>query len=153
MSDRSTSLLIVAPAGIRRSIVEQMVDGAGVKDVRIASNSEEARDLLEARLPAVVIVDWSLPNGDCEEVLRYLRGDRRPERLYLPIVTLNAETYGSGPHLDRGFGVQASLPSPHSAQDLMVAIAKAIGHVPDMVHSEALLPWTANAEALRIRLH
>lgn len=153
MSDSSTSLLIVAPEGVRRSIVEQMVEGAGIKDVRIASNAEQARDLFDARLPSVALVDWSLPNGDCEEVLRYLRGDRRAERRYLPLVTLNAETYGSGRSLDRGFGVQVSLPSPHTAQDLMVAIARAIGHVPDTLHSEALLPWTQKAEALRIRLH
>lgn len=153
MSDSTLSLLISAPEGIQRSILVQMVEAAGVKDIRIASNASQTRDMLDAKLPDVMLIDWSLQHGDCEEVLRCVRGDSRNDRRFMPIVALNANRYGHGRQVDVGFGVQASLETPHSAQDLMVAIARAIGDVADTPRSEAMLPWVSQSAALRARLH
>lgn len=55
-------------------------------DAEIASTVAEAHRLFEARRPALILLDWNLPDGSGEDVVRAVR----PRDASVPIVVMSA---------------------------------------------------------------
>ena len=115
-------LLVDDEPGIRVSVKEYLQEIGGF-DVQVASNADEAWQLMQQKTPDLVISDIMMPQIDGYQFLKKLRDD--PRFTSLPVVFLTAR--GMTRDRIRGYqaGVDVYLPKPFDSDEL-VAIVKTL---------------------------
>jgi DNA-binding NarL/FixJ family response regulator len=117
-------LLVDDEPGIRVSVTEYLEEMGGF-DVQVASNANEAWQMMQQKTPDLVISDIMMPQVDGYQFLKKLRDNSRFK--LLPVVFLTAR----GMTLDRiqGYeaGVDAYLPKPFDSDELVAIVKNLIG--------------------------
>lgn len=112
-------LLVDDEPGVRLSVKEYLQEIGDFK-VRVASNADEAWQLLQQQTPDLVISDVMMPKVDGYQFLKQLRED--PRFKSLPVVFLTARGMTSDRILGYQAGVDAYLPKPFDPDELVAIV-------------------------------
>ena len=117
-------LLVDDEPGIRLSVKEYLQEVGGF-DVQVASNANEALQMLEKQTPDLVISDIMMPQLDGYEFLKKLRDDPRFKNL--PVIFLTAR--GMTTDRIKGYqaGVDAYLSKPFEPDELVAMVENLLG--------------------------
>jgi DNA-binding NarL/FixJ family response regulator len=115
-------LLVDDEPGIRVSVKEYLQEVGGF-DVQVASNADEAWQMMQRKTPDLVISDIMMPQVDGYQFLKKLQDD--PRFKSLPVVFLTAKGMTSDRIEGYEAGVDAYLPKPFNPDEL-VALVKSI---------------------------
>lgn len=102
-------LLVDDEPGVRVSVKEYLQEVGGF-DVQVASNADEAWQMMQQKTPDLVISDIMMPQVDGYQFLKKLRED--PRFKSLPVVFLTARGMTSDRIQGYEAGVDAYLPKP-----------------------------------------
>lgn len=102
----------------------------------VASDGDEALDLIDERVPDLVLLDWMLPGISGIEICRRLR--RRSETANLPIIMLTAR--GEEPDRLRGLetGADDYIVKPFSTAEVVARVRSVLRRVRPALAGQAL---------------
>ncbi len=112
-------LLVDDEPGIRESVKDYLQE-VGDFTVEVASNANEAWQMLQQKTPDLVISDIMMPQVDGYQFLKQLRDDPRFEAL--PVVFLTARGMTSDRIQGYKAGCDAYLPKPFDCDELVVIV-------------------------------
>lgn len=112
-------LLVDDEPGVRVSVKEYLQEVGGF-EVQVASNANEALQMLEKKIPDLVISDVMMPQVDGYQFLKKLRDD--PRFKALPVVFLTARGMTSDRILGYQSGVDAYLSKPFDPDELVAIV-------------------------------
>ncbi|MGK7876846.1 MAG: response regulator [Xenococcaceae cyanobacterium] len=115
MSKQEKLLLVDDEPGVRESVKAYLEDNEEFQ-VQVASNANEAWDLLQKDAPDLVISDIMMPQVDGYQFLKKLRED--PRFKALPVVFLTARGMTSDRIQGYQAGCDAYLPKPFDPEEL-----------------------------------
>src|SRR6266853_5035083 len=88
MSDRShAEILVVDDDALSRRLLAQLLTAAGYK-CRVCKDGSEALEIIHARLPSLLLLDFDMPGLNGAEVLKSLRSDKDPAIAQIPAIML-----------------------------------------------------------------
>lgn len=119
MPELQKILLVDDEPGVRESVQAYLEDDEALK-VQVASNANEAWDLLQYEVPNLVISDIMMPQVDGYQFLHKLRNDPRFQTL--PVVFLTARGMTSDRIEGYKAGCDAYLPKPFDPEELEVIV-------------------------------
>ncbi len=111
------SVLVLDDSSDYQRIIARILQPAGYK-ILSATSAEEARRLLDSRIPDVALLDWNLPGMSGVEFARQLRQDPRFKRMILILLTVNSGNKEQIQGL-RESGVNLYLTKPIIAEELL----------------------------------
>lgn len=115
----STTILVVEDELAIQELISVNLSFAGHKVLR-AYDAEQARVLIKAELPDLILLDWMLPGASGITLARQLRSDERSSQI--PIIMLTAK----GSEGDKVDGLEAGaddyITKPFSPKELMARI-------------------------------
>lgn len=111
-----TRVLVVDDDQDSCAVVASLLAGAGAQ-VRTATGSKEALDVLRRWWPAVLVSDLSMPGGDGDDLLREVRD--RWRRADLPAVVVTGQGAPAERERTRIAGFAAHLAKPVDARELL----------------------------------
>jgi DNA-binding NarL/FixJ family response regulator len=117
-------LLVDDEPGVRVSVKEYLQEVGGF-DVQVASNADEAWQMMQQKTPDLVISDIMMPQVDGYEFLKRLRNDARFKSL--PVVFLTARGMTSDRIQGYQAGVDAYLPKPFDPDELVAIVENLLG--------------------------
>src|ERR687886_1940752 len=117
-------LLVDDEPGVRVSVKEYLQEVGGF-DVQVASNADDAWQLLQRKTPDLIISDIMMPKVDGYQFLKKLRDDARFKSL--PVVFLTARGMTSDRIQGYHAGVDAYLPKPFDPDELVAIIENLLG--------------------------
>lgn len=117
-------LLVDDEPGVRISVKEYLQEVGGF-EVRVASNANEALQMLEKQTPDLVISDIMMPQLDGYEFLKKLRDDPRFKNL--PVIFLTARGMTSDRIKGYQAGVDAYLSKPFEPDELVAMVENLLG--------------------------
>jgi DNA-binding response OmpR family regulator len=116
-----TTILLAEDADDLAEIVGRELRSAGYEVLR-AANGRDALEVHERERPALVVLDWMLPQLDGLAVLRELRASRDPAVASTPVIMLTAR----GDEADRVIGLEVGaddyLTKPFSMRELLARV-------------------------------
>ncbi len=115
MANSAKILLVDDEPGVRES-VQAYLEFSGNFDVQVASNANQAWDLLQQETPDLVISDLMMPQVDGYQFLQKLRDDTRFQAL--PVVFLTARGMTSDRIQGYNAGCDAYLSKPFDPEEL-----------------------------------
>jgi len=90
MSDNSRAeILVVDDDAMSRRVLAHSLSAAGY-NCRVSKNGSEALELIHARPPSLLLLDFDMPGPNGAEVLRRLRSDEDPAVAQIPAIMLTA---------------------------------------------------------------
>ncbi len=95
-------VLVIDDGPDNRMLLEALLGRAGYR-VLSAENGEQGLDLLQRELPALILLDYSMPGLSGPEVAQRIRGEQRTAAI--PIILLTASTEAD--HVDQAFAAGA----------------------------------------------
>jgi DNA-binding NarL/FixJ family response regulator len=116
-------LLVDDEPGVRES-VQAYLEYSHDLEVKVASNANEAWDLLQKEIPELVISDIMMPQVDGYQFLKKLRDDPRFQTI--PVVFLTARGMTSDRILGYNAGCDAYLSKPFDPEELEALIKSLI---------------------------
>ncbi len=117
-------LLVDDEPGVRVSVKEYLQEVGGF-DVQVASNADEAWQMLQRKTPDLVISDIMMPKVDGYQFLKKLRDDARFKSL--PVVFLTARGMTTDRIQGYQAGVDAYLPKPFDPDELVAIVENLLG--------------------------
>ncbi|MBI5791742.1 MAG: phosphate regulon transcriptional regulator PhoB [Rhodocyclales bacterium] len=115
----SATILVVEDEPTIQSLIEVNLRRAG-HVVRLASDAESARRMVQEALPDLVLLDWMLPGMSGVDFARQLRGDARTRNLPIIMLTARAEERDKVEGLE--VGADDYVTKPFSPRELMARI-------------------------------
>ncbi len=112
-------LLVDDEPGVRASVKEYLQEVGGF-EVQVASNADEAWQMMQQKTPDLVISDVMMPQVDGYQFLKRLRED--PRFKSLPVVFLTARGMTSDRIQGYQAGVDAYLPKPFDPDELVAIV-------------------------------
>lgn len=112
-------LLVDDEPGVRVSVKEYLQEVGGF-EVQVASNADEAWQMMQQKTPDLVISDVMMPQVDGYQFLKRLRED--PRFKSLPVVFLTARGMTSDRIQGYQAGVDAYLPKPFDPDELVAIV-------------------------------
>jgi len=82
-------ILVVDDDAMSRRVLAQLLTAAGYK-CRVCKDGFEALDMVHAKPPSLLLLDFDMPGPNGAEVLRRLRSDHNPSIAQIPTVMLTA---------------------------------------------------------------
>ena len=101
---------------------------AGGYEVLTADNAEEGIRLVKSHLPALVLMDISLPGMDGLDATRVLKGN--PATRHIPVIAVTAHAMRGDEQRILDAGCSAYLAKPMDVQALRVEVARLIATGP-----------------------
>jgi phosphoserine phosphatase RsbU/P len=90
MSDNSRAqILVVDDDAMSRRVLAQLLTAAGYK-CRVCKNGSEALEMVQAKPPSLLLLDFDMPGLNGAEVLSRLRSDRDSAVAQIPTIVLTA---------------------------------------------------------------
>ena len=111
-------LLVDDEPGVRLAVKEYLADSGFT--VQVASNADDAWQILQQKTPDLVISDIMMPRVDGYQFLKRLRDD--PRFKALPVVFLTARGMTSDRIQGYQAGVDAYLPKPFDPEELIAIV-------------------------------
>lgn len=115
MSEQAKLLLVDDEPGVRESVQAYLEDNEEFK-VQVASNANEAWNLLQNEIPDLVISDIMMPQVDGYQFLKKLRDD--PRYTALPVIFLTARGMTSDRIQGYDAGCDAYISKPFDPEEL-----------------------------------
>lgn len=112
-------LLVDDEPGVRVSVKEYLQEVGGF-EVQVASNADEAWQMLQKKTPDLVISDIMMPQVDGYQFLKKLRDD--PRFKALPVIFLTARGMTTDRIQGYHAGVDAYLPKPFDPDELVAIV-------------------------------
>jgi sigma-B regulation protein RsbU (phosphoserine phosphatase) len=88
-SNSQAEILIVDDDAMSRTLLAQLLTASGY-NCRVCKDGSEALEIVGARQPALLLLDFDMPGPNGGEVLRRLRADPRPAIAQIPTIMLTA---------------------------------------------------------------
>src|SRR5436305_7367724 len=82
-------ILVVDDDALSRKVLAQLLRAAGY-DCRVSKDGSEALEMVHAKPPALLLLDFDMPGPNGAEVLRRLRSDHDPAVAQIPAIMLTA---------------------------------------------------------------
>src|SRR6266704_3294699 len=82
-------ILVVDDDALSRRLLGQLLTAAGYK-CRVCKDGSEALEIIHARLPSLLLLDFDMPGLNGAEVLTRLRSDHNPAVAQIPVIMLTA---------------------------------------------------------------
>lgn len=136
------TVLVVDDQAEARALVKAVVQDAGAEAVGVSA-TRDALELLTRFTPDVLVTDVGMPGEDGYSLIRQVRQREHDERdrgqdddhphhpdAHLPAIALTAYSRAEDRAHALESGFDAHLRKPVERQDLLVAIAKALGRLP-----------------------
>src|SRR5215469_14890320 len=82
-------ILVVDDDAMSRKVLAQLLSAAGY-NCRVSKDGSEALDMVHAKPPSLLLLDFDMPGPNGAEVLRRLRSDNNPSIAQIPTVMLTA---------------------------------------------------------------
>lgn len=130
------TILVVEDSVYMQNLITQMLKVFGVGDIMTCENAHEAIEVLtvtQARSQSkyitevdIVLTDWSMPEGSGEELLQWIRGNKKDSIRFLPVIVVSAYTTNKLTALARNLGANELLVKPVSAKGLASRITSVI---------------------------
>lgn len=111
-------VLVADDHAYMRTIIAEVLRGAGVGKIVGASNGIEALEEIERHQPDVLITDWGMDCMDGYELVRAIRASGRSER-DMPIIMMSGDTRRSQIDEARRSGVDEFVAKPVSSQKIV----------------------------------
>jgi DNA-binding NarL/FixJ family response regulator len=111
-------LLVDDEPGVRLAVKEYLTDSGFT--VQVASNADDAWQILQQKTPDLVISDIMMPRVDGYQFLKRLRDD--PRFKALPVIFLTARGMTSDRIQGYQAGVDAYLPKPFDPEELVAIV-------------------------------
>jgi sigma-B regulation protein RsbU (phosphoserine phosphatase) len=90
MSDGShAEILVVDDDALSRKLLAQLLTAAGYK-CRVCKDGSEALEIIQAKQPSLLLLDFDMPMLNGAEVLTRLRSDHNPAVAQIPVIMLTA---------------------------------------------------------------
>ena len=105
-------------------IVESILKGSGY-DVVAATSGQEALDAIDAKQPAVILLDVMMPGMSGLEVLEKLRA--QPKNGRIPVILLTAKTQDEDVISGYRYGADYYIPKPFTSKQLLYGIRLVLG--------------------------
>jgi DNA-binding response OmpR family regulator len=116
-----TTILVAEDADDLAAIVRRELSSAGYDVVR-ATNGRQALAIHERERPALVVLDWMLPELDGLAVLRELRAARDPALSSTPVIMLTARDDEADRVIGLEVGADDYLTKPFSMRELLARV-------------------------------
>jgi DNA-binding response OmpR family regulator len=118
-------VLIVDDDEVIRSLLRLTLPAEGY-DVVEAQDGDQALEIISARPPALVLLDWRMPGRSGESVLTELK-TTHPE---IPVIVLTAEPEADVRSLAESLGADVYMAKPFSPLQLLAAVEKLLPERP-----------------------
>lgn len=115
----NTTILVVEDEPAIQELIAVNLTFAGHKVLR-ASNAEQARILIDAELPDLILLDWMLPGMPGPALAKLLRRDERTEQI--PIIMLTAKSAEQDKVDGLELGADDYITKPFSPKELVARI-------------------------------
>lgn len=115
----NTTILVVEDEPAIQELIAVNLSFAGHKVLR-ASNAEQARVLIDAELPDLILLDWMLPGMSGPSLAKILRRDERTEQI--PIIMLTAKSAEQDKVDGLELGADDYITKPFSPKELVARI-------------------------------
>lgn len=112
-------VLIVEDSEYLAEMIAEVLQSMG-RATRIAASGEDALSVLEAELPALVILDWMLPGINGIDLLHRIRRDIAPT---LPVIMLTAKADVGARVEGLEAGADDYIPKPVRLSELQARVA------------------------------
>src|SRR6516164_7202970 len=90
MSESShAEILVVDDDALSRTLLAQLLTAAGYKCI-VSKDGSEALEIIHAKPPSLLLLDFDMPGLNGAEVLKRLRSDRNPAVAQIPVIMLTA---------------------------------------------------------------
>lgn len=123
---QSTPVLIVDDSAPVRTMVRRMLFDIGLRNTTEAGDVQDALAALQKVRPGLILVDWYLPEGTCEQLVRLIRDPKRSSCPDVPIVALTARPTVSVVDKAHSLGITSLLRKPFSPRMLWDHVSAAI---------------------------
>ena len=121
-----SEVLIVDDDHNFRETLRELLSGAGYQTL-VATNAEEAINLLQTTSPDLTLCDWKMPGGGGEQFLKSLQSEGLLTTM--PVIILTA--HGTGPNAMQAMqlGAYDFITKPLDIDLALAAVARAIRHM------------------------
>ena len=89
MDNSRGEILVVDDDAMSRKVLAQLLSAAGY-NCRVSKDGSEALDIIHARPPSLLLLDFDMPGPNGAEVLRRLRSHEHPTVAQIPAIMLTA---------------------------------------------------------------
>lgn len=86
----SVPVLLVEDSSPVRTTIRRMLNEVGLTAIVEAPDVASARDALTKFSPGLIILDWYLPHGTCEDLLDMVRDPERSAMPDVPVIVMSA---------------------------------------------------------------
>lgn len=117
----SLVLVVDDDSGVRQAMEDVLTEEG--YEVMAAENGQRALDLLERRMPSILLTDLEMPQVDGERLIEQVRG-RHPE---LPILVITSRLVVDAEREARRLGVHGYLNKPIDVDVLLRRVTEALG--------------------------
>jgi DNA-binding response OmpR family regulator len=117
------TILIVDDEASNTQLFSMMLELEGFKPI-VAHTIEEAKQLLQANEPDIIILDIMMPDASGLDLCRYVRGE--PEFAQIPIVIVSAKAQMEDVQEALDSGANSYIVKPVSKMELIGAVNNAL---------------------------
>lgn len=134
---KNFSILLVEDFEFLQQLIVGMLRAFGVGNIIVCSSGEEAQGLLsvmastksnDVRMVDIVLVDWMMPEGSGEQLLRWVRNHKSDKVKFMPMVLLSSFASETVVRAARDFGANEALVKPVSGEKMAMRILSVIDH-------------------------
>lgn len=134
---KAFNVLLVEDFEFLQQLITGMLKSFGVGGITVCSSGDEARGLLQVlaasrssdmKMVDIVLADWMMPEGNGEELIRWIRNNNDDKIKFLPVILLSAFTDKQTIITARDAGANEALVKPVSGENLANRILNVINH-------------------------
>ena len=114
------ALLYVEDDPVNVEVMRAVLGAREAIELQVAATLAEARTALRSRRPQLALLDMHLPDGDGDELLRWLRAE--PDLAALPVLVVSADAQEQGLARARAAGANGYFSKPIDFAALLAAI-------------------------------
>jgi hemerythrin-like metal-binding protein len=119
---KSLKVLVVDDNQNFCQVMRTILEGVGVRDIRVASDLEGARAALLGKSVDVLVTDWHVGPENGLDLVRWLR--QQPELEKLPVLMLSGHERVSNREVALSAGADDFMEKPISARGLLICMAR-----------------------------
>jgi two-component system phosphate regulon response regulator PhoB len=128
----AANILIVEDEASILELIALNINQAGFNPIR-AINAEYANNLVNEKIPDLIILDWMLPGMNGIEFLKRLRGNSLTKKI--PVIILTAKSEEDNKILGLNTGADDYLTKPFSPRELIARIKALLrGRSPELIN-------------------
>jgi len=121
-------VLVVDDNQHMRMLMGTILRAFGIKTVYVASNQDEAWNVLTLNPCDIIFADWVLDSGSGLELTQKVRTAPNSPNAFVPIIMLTGHTSVERVHMARDAGVNEFLAKPVSSRLILTRLVAVIEH-------------------------